>query len=149
MEFTRNRKLYRCYTGKKRVNAYGDIPWETPDYVEDFLTGGTYAYYGPGLNYAKRRNSVYKNTTVRVFAVEGDWAHCEYKEGNKWCRAYIPVDKLTNTVARATPVPTATPTPTAASISRTNYRAHSCKNDLLMNQSAEELITRNMNQWLP
>ena len=39
--------------------------------------------------------------------------------------------------------------PHAASISRTNYRAHSCKNDLLMNQSAEELITRNMNQWLP
>ena len=45
MEFTRNHKLYRCYTGKKRVNAYGDIPWETPDYVEDFLTGGTDSYY--------------------------------------------------------------------------------------------------------
>lgn len=30
VEFTRNQKLYRCCTGQKRVNACGDIPWESP-----------------------------------------------------------------------------------------------------------------------
>ncbi len=118
VEFTRNQKLYRCYTGKKRVNvSSGNIPWENPDYVEDKLIGGAEAYYGPGTNYAKRKSGVYKNTTVRVFGVEGDWALCEYKEGSKWARGYIHVEKLQNTVSvplTPTPVPTATPAPTAA-----------------------------------
>ena len=130
VEFTRNQKLYRCYTGKKRVNAYGDIPWENPDYVEDFTTSGADAYYGPGTNYAKRKNSVYKNTTVRVFSVEGDWAQCEYKEGSKWCRAYISVDKLANTVAVATPVPTATPAPTATPTAAPTATPHVISNIL-------------------
>lgn len=113
VEFTRNQKLYRAYTGKKRVSAYGDIPWESPDYVEDKATGGADAYYGPGTNYAKRRKGISKGDTVRVFGVEGDWALCEYREDNKWCRAYISVDKLANTVAAApTVAPTATPAPT-------------------------------------
>lgn len=117
VEFTMNQKLYRCYTGKKRVNASGNIPWESPDYTEDTLTAGADAYYGPGTNYAKRKQSVYKGTTVRVFGVEGDWALCEYKEGSKWCRGYIPVEKLANTVGvpvTPTPEPTAAPTATPA-----------------------------------
>ena len=117
VEFTRNQKLYRCYTGKKRVDAFGDIPWESPDYVEDTVIAGADAYYGPGAKYAKRKNGVYKNSTVRVFGVEGEWALCEYKDGSKWCRAYLNVEKLKNTVAAAitpTPVPTAVPTATPA-----------------------------------
>ena len=117
VELTRNQKLYRCYTGKKRVDAFGDIPWESPDYVEDTVIAGADAYYGPGAKYAKRKNGVYKNSTVRVFGVEGEWALCEYKDGSKWCRAYLNVEKLKNTVAAAitpTPVPTAVPTATPA-----------------------------------
>lgn len=116
VEFTLNSKLYRTYTGKKRVNASGFIPWESPDYTEDTLTAGSKAYYGPGEQYAARRKSVGKNASVRVFGVEGNWALCEYREENKWARGYIHVDHLANTVGAApTPVPvpvTPTPAPT-------------------------------------
>lgn len=113
VEFTRNQKLYRCYTGKKRVQASGNIPWESPDYVEDVLVSGADAYYGPGTNYAKFKKGLSINDKVRVFGVECEWALCEYRVGNKWCRSYIHVDKLANTVAAApTPAPTATPAPT-------------------------------------
>ena len=119
VEFSRNMKLYRAYTGKKRVEVASSayIPWENPDYTEDTVIAGADAYYGPGENYAKRRNSVYKNSSVRVFGVEGDWALCEYKEGSKWARGYIHVEKLKKTVGvplTPTPLPTATPAPTAA-----------------------------------
>lgn len=126
VEFTRNQKLYRCYTGKKRVNvsSSSSIPWESPDYTEDTLIAGADAYYGPGTNYAKRKSGVYKNSTVRVFGVEGEWALCEYKEGSKWARGYIHVDKLQNTVAvpvTPTPVPTAVPTATPEPTHRAAY----------------------------
>ena len=29
VEFRESGRLYRAYTGKKRVNAYGSIPWES------------------------------------------------------------------------------------------------------------------------
>ena len=121
VEFTRNMKLYRCYTGKKRVNlsSNASIPWESPDYTEDTLIGGADAYYGPGTNYAKRKAGVYKNSVVRVFGVEGDWALCEYRENNRWARGYIHVEKLKNTVSvplTPTPVPTAVPTPVPTAV---------------------------------
>lgn len=112
VEYTLDQKMYRCYTGKKRVNVYGDIPWESNNYVEDTLTSNADAYYGPGTNYAKHKNGVAKGMVVRVFTVEGLWAQCEYKVGNQLCRCYISVDKLANTIPSATPtvVPT-TPMP--------------------------------------
>lgn len=117
VEFVYNSQLRRAYTGKKRVNASGDIPWESPIYTEDILLSNATAYYGPGENYAARRSSVAKNTTVRVFGVELEWALCEYKEGSKWARGYIHVSNLGKTAAATptpAPLPTATPAPTAS-----------------------------------
>lgn len=111
VEFAQNGKLYRCYTGKKRVNAVGSVPWENTVYTEDTTITGAKAYYGPGSNYAKRKRDVYKDSAVQVVCVEGEWAQCEYKEKGKWVRSYINVADLANTVAVAVTPP---PAPTAA-----------------------------------
>ena len=113
VEFSANGKLYRAYTGKKRVSGItGDIPWESSDYREDAVTARVKPLYGPGEAYAGRRYMVEKNTKVRVFGVEGSWALCEYKEESKWARGYISVDALKNTqAAPVTPVPNPTAAP--------------------------------------
>ncbi|MBE5771877.1 MAG: SH3 domain-containing protein [Clostridiales bacterium] len=120
VEFYKNGRWYRAYTGKKRVNAYGNIPWESVNYSSDITIASTTAYYGPGSNYAARKMEVSRNTEVRVFGVEGEWALCEYRENNKWARGYINVNHLEATAAvpvTPSPVPTqkptATPRPTA------------------------------------
>lgn len=110
VEYRSNGKLYRAYTGKKRVNTGSAIPWENTAYDEDTLTATVRPYYGPGEHYATRKQ-VSGNTPLRVFGVEGEWALCEYREGNKWARGYIHVDLLKNTTARPTAIPTLPPTP--------------------------------------
>ena len=119
VEFRYNGKMMRCYTGLKRINAYGDLPEGSVDFVKDKVTQGTKAYYGPGTNYAERKGSISKGEEMRVFEVEGDWALVEYKHGGSWERGYIPVSCLNKTVAKATPAPTPKPAPTAAPTPRT------------------------------
>lgn len=114
VEFRESGRLYRAYTGKKRVNAYGSIPWESNEYSEDVTTASVKPYYGPGGQYAQRRKTVDRGTTVRVYGVEGDWAMCDYREDSRWARGYISVFDLKKTVSvpvTPTPVPTATPEP--------------------------------------
>lgn len=116
VEFRYNSMLYRAYTGKKRVNAYGTIPWQENDYTSDTTISSVKPYYGPGEGYAQRSKGVSSGTSVRVYGVEGDWAMCDYKEGKRWVRAYINVNDLENTVSvpvTATPAATATPAPKA------------------------------------
>lgn len=125
VEFSANGKLYRAYTGKKRVDGIGGgIPWESSDYREDVVTARVKPLYGPGEKYAGRRYMVEKNTKVRVFGVEGDWTLCEYKEEGKWARGYISVEALKNTKAvpiTPTPKPTATPEPTPSPTPRSYF----------------------------
>lgn len=112
VEFRQNSKLYRAYTGKKRVNARGEIPWLENSYTKDITVAGVTPYYGPDESYAQRSKGLSKGTTVRVYSVEGDWAMCDYQENGKWVRAYISVFDLANTESApvtATPKPTATP----------------------------------------
>ena len=112
VEFKKDGKLMRCYTGLKRIDTSADLPEGSVDYDKDTVAKTTTVYYGPGTHYAERKGSVSKGEEMRVFEVEGDWALVEYKHGGKWQRGYIPVSTLNNTAARATPVPTATPAPT-------------------------------------
>lgn len=113
VEFRHNGKLYRCYTGLKRIDTSYDLPKGATKYEKDKVTKATKAYYGPGTNYADRKGSFSKGEEVRVFEVEGDWALVEYKHGKSLERGYIAVDCLKKTVSKPTPVPTATPAPTA------------------------------------
>ena len=110
VEFRQNGKLYRCYTGLKRINTSYALPEGSVDYRKDTVSRNTDVYYGPGTAYAKRKGSVSKGEEMRVFEVEGDWALVEYKHGGTWIRGYIPVDCLKKTEAVPTPAPTAEPT---------------------------------------
>ncbi len=115
VEFTYNSMLYRAYTGKKRVDGIGvdSVPWESPRYTDDVTVTWATAYYGPGEQYATRRQTVDKGTAVRVFQVEGEWALCDYREGSQWARGYIRVSDLRNTApAPVTEAPA--PPPAAA-----------------------------------
>ena len=111
VEFSRGGKLYRCYILTTRVNADGYIPWESESFVEDTAVNRAMVYYGPGEHYASRRTRLDANTAVKVFAVEGEWALCEFRDDWRWARGYIHVDDLRNSVAGALPLPTAEPAP--------------------------------------
>lgn len=110
VEFRQNGRLYRCYTGLKRIDTAYALPEGPADYRKDTVTRHTDVYYGPGTNYAQRKGSLSKGEEMRVFEVEGSWALVEYKHGGAWQRGYIPVDCLKKTEAVPTPAPTAVPT---------------------------------------
>ena len=111
IEFTKGGKLYRCYILSFQHEETGDIPWEEQTYVNDVTLRGTVVYYGPGENYAPRYKRLDGQSDVRVFAVEGEWAFCEFQEYWTWTRGYIHVDNLKNTQAGALPAPTLEPAP--------------------------------------
>ena len=97
VEFRSGGSLYRAYTGLKRVNAAGSIPWGSTAWYADTVTGAGAAYYGPGYQYARRAAAVYAGQTVYVYETEGQWALCEYTENGKNVRAYLPVTALQST----------------------------------------------------
>ena len=102
VEFTRNGKLYRCYTGLKRIDTSYDLPEGSTSAVKDTVTQDTKVYYGPGKKYAVRTGTLGKGTEVRVYEVEGDWAMVDYVRKKVQQRGYIPVDCLKKTVAEVT-----------------------------------------------
>ena len=107
VEFRYNSKLYRAYTGKKRIDTTKTIPEGNVDPTDDVTLATGEVRYGPGESYAVRKKNVKANTAVQVFKVEGEWALCDYKDGS-WIRGYIPVSNLANTqAAPVTPAPTA------------------------------------------
>ncbi len=116
VEFSRSGKLYRCYILTTRIDVSGSVPWENDAYVEDVTLRSTTAYYGPGEHYASRRPRLDANTAVKVFAVEGEWALCEFRDDWRWAQGYVNVADLRNTEAGALPLPTAEPWPTLAPV---------------------------------
>ena len=107
VEFTRSGSTYRCYILPTRIEVDGPISWEENDYLDDVTVSRATAYYGPGEQYAIRRTRLDAQTAVRVFAVEGEWAFCEYREEWRWARGYINVADLRDTTAGILPAPTA------------------------------------------
>lgn len=100
-EYSNNGKLYRAYTGLKRLNVFsGSIPEGSLSYTDDTVIAAGKGYYGPGTQYAQRKETLSKGMTVRVYSVTGEYALCDYKpSGSKWVRAYVPTAWLQNTQA--------------------------------------------------
>lgn len=97
VEFRSNGSLYRAYTGLKRVDAYGSIPYGSTTWYTDTVTSYGRAYYGPGYQYAARGTQVYQGQTVYVYETENGWALCEYTENGRNVRGYVPAAMLQNT----------------------------------------------------
>ncbi|NLD34700.1 MAG: hypothetical protein GX653_07310 [Clostridiales bacterium] len=105
VEFSRNNQLYRAYTGMKRINVPGgNAPYLAEHPAPASATASTTVYYGPGTRYAARREQLHAGTPLLVIAQENGYLLCEYQQGDRPERGYVPVSATTHAAA-----PTAAP----------------------------------------
>jgi len=91
VEFTIRGLPYRAYTGMKRIDTQGPVPEGSEEYTTMSLPAASPAYYGPGYQYAQRKNSVPAGTALNILRIENGFWQCDYQQGGSWVRAYIPV----------------------------------------------------------
>jgi len=94
VEFVRNGKLVRAYTGLKRVDVdASDLPKTTKNPKAAVVTEDTPAYYGPDAQYYLAiENPVMAGTELLVYGVDRNFALVEYaREDGAWMRAWVPM----------------------------------------------------------
>lgn len=105
VEFYKNNMKYRAYTGMKRINVPGgNAPYLAEHPAPASATASTTVYYGPGTRYAARREQLHAGTPLLVIAQENGYLLCEYQQGDRPERGYVPVSATTHAAA-----PTAAP----------------------------------------
>ena len=92
VEYTYKNKLYRAYTGMKRIAAGQPVPQGNTEPQSAAVLQQTEAYYGPGYHYAKHEAAVEAGTALEVYGVENGFVLCDYPGEEKLIRAYIPLD---------------------------------------------------------
>lgn len=97
VEFSNGGRLYRAYTGAKRVDlnvAY--LPEETVLGTATVrLAGDVNAYYGPGEHYAPMPSLIPWNASGTVIAAENGFVQFDYTDpSGLQCRAWVPADYL-------------------------------------------------------
>jgi hypothetical protein len=92
VEFTYKNRLYRAYTGMKRISVGQSVPWGNDDPAYAKTLRSTEAYYGPGYNYAQHPYDVPANTSLDVYLVENGFIMCDYDRDGELIRAYLPLD---------------------------------------------------------
>ncbi len=108
VEFYKHNILHRAYTGMKRIDVIdGVAPYVTETSTEAAVTGQTNVYYGPGYHYGARKNQLYAGAAILVYRQEGEFLMCDFMEGGKWARGYIPGSNTTHGLAYETPQPQA------------------------------------------
>jgi len=94
VEFVRNGKLVRAYTGMKRVDVeQANLPKTTKKPKTAVVTEDTTAYFGPDTQYyLALAIPVAAGTEVLVYGVDRDFALVEYtKEDGTWMRGWVPM----------------------------------------------------------
>ena len=97
VECSSNGRLYRVYTGMKRINTNATIPWGNDAPIEAYALYKTPAYYGPGKEYATRKAQVPANKPLLVYDYENGFLMCDYRfvgEDEPWIRAYLPAEAV-------------------------------------------------------
>ena len=92
VEFVRDGKLVRAYTGMKRVDVeQANLPKTTKKPKTAVVIEDTTVYYGPDAKYyLALDNPVAAGTEVLVYGVDRDFALVEYaKEDGDWIRAWV------------------------------------------------------------
>lgn len=90
VEFEKRGLLYRAYTGMKRINAYGEVPWGIQEGTHTQMQAGAQVYYGPGQHYAPRQEYLSAGQAVLAFGWENGYVMVEYTVGSKKVRGYVP-----------------------------------------------------------
>jgi len=94
VEFVRNGKLVRAYTGLKRVDVeVSDLPKTTKNPKAAIVTEDTPAFYGPDAQYYMAiETPVRAGTELLVYGVDRNFALVEYaREDGTWMRAWVPM----------------------------------------------------------
>lgn len=98
VEFRDGGKMYRAYTGAKRVDAdLNKIEEETILGTGTLSTAGdTPAYYGPGTHYAKMNDAVPWGAEGTIVLAENGFVLLDYYDGylNQQRRAWLPSDDV-------------------------------------------------------
>ena len=94
VEFVKNGKLVRAYTGLKRIDADADSIAAAEDPESATVTVDTTAFYGPGKGYLELKGQVKKGTKVQVYGIDKGFALIEYAVGNAWTRSWVPEETL-------------------------------------------------------
>ncbi len=89
VEFEKRGLLYRAYTGMKRIDAYGPVPWGIQEGTFTYMSRNAQVYYGPGEHYAPRQESLYAGQSVLTFGWENGFVMVEYPLGDKKVRGYV------------------------------------------------------------
>jgi len=90
VEFEKNGRLYRAYTGMKRIDTTQPVPLGSDSYYTRTLSKSYTAYYGPGTAYATRGAKAPKGASVRVYDNVNGYFLCDYQSGGSWVRAWLP-----------------------------------------------------------
>lgn len=89
VEFTNRGAKYRAYTGMKRINAYGQVPWGIQEGSPKTLLSAAQVYYGPGEHYAPRKERLAAGAQVLVFGYENGFVLVDYPVGKQRARGYV------------------------------------------------------------
>ena len=90
----RDGRLYRAYTGRKRIDCNESIPWEREAYADAYLTASSVVYYGPGYHYASRSGILDRGTEVALYDYENGFGWIEYQQSGQWIRGYVPGENV-------------------------------------------------------
>ncbi len=96
----------RLYTEMDRIYTMGSqIPVQNTTVYQAVTVCGTYAYYGPGYDYAQRAEYVPAGQKLSVFINESGFVLCDYSIAgtNGLIRAYLPASCVSTAGAQSAP----------------------------------------------
>ncbi len=89
-EMNCNGQKYRLYTGMKRFDGYGDVPYDREDWTWAEIVATHTPKYGPGNDYAAAGHRVSAGTTVKAFYQQNSWLMYETTTAGGTQRAWAP-----------------------------------------------------------
>lgn len=98
VEFRVKGGLIRAYTGMKRIDVTGSVPWGNTKGVDAIVGSDVIPFRGPGNAYIPCDKTLPAYSAVTVYAEENGYAMVDfyYPDDTLMTRAYVPVDCLLN-----------------------------------------------------
>lgn len=96
VEYKHNGKLYRAYTGMKRIDAEEEVPVLRDQLSRASLLLDVRPYYGPGTQYKSLDYILRTGLSVLIYAQDQGYALIEYAhpETEQPARAWVPLSAL-------------------------------------------------------